>query len=208
MQPEEDAMKIIRWMIPVCGMGLAGAGCISMPKMLPAEYFTPTRTITVAVADCAETPVLRTDQPQGGVAGATWLTRNEAMRNRLSGIKPEMIQRAVEQELAKQLAGTFNVVAHDAQLGLEVSINEWGWYVPTGTYGESIDIHFFRLGGTATIVDLAPAQNGAEVYHAYNSTDTPIGDRLTKEKCEAALPKAAEEFAAQIVRFILKGQAP
>ena len=58
-------MKKIYWIIPACWLGLAGAGCISMPKMLPADYFQPKRTITVEVANCPPTPTLRTDQPSG-----------------------------------------------------------------------------------------------------------------------------------------------
>lgn len=199
-------MKKFRWIIPVCWMGWAGAGCLAMPKMLPAEYFAPKRTLTIEVAGGLPTPTLHTDQPQGRVAGTTWLVRNQAMQNRMGGITTNQIHAAVEQALAKQLADTFTVVPRGAQLALKVRIDDWGWYVPTGQFGESTDIHYFRIGGTAAIVDLDPAKAAAEVYFTYNSTDAPLGDRLTKEKCEAALPKAAEEFAAQIVRFILKGK--
>jgi hypothetical protein len=177
-----------------------------MPKMLPADYFQPKRTMTVTVENRAPAPTLHTDQTSGNIAGATWLVRNEAMRTRMAGITPEMIQQAVEQELVQQLKDTFTIAGGEAQLALKVSIDDWGWSVPTGKYGESMDIHNFRIGGPASIVDLDPAKNGAEVYFTYNSTDAPLGDHLTKEKCEAALPGAAKEFAAQIVRFILKGK--
>jgi len=197
-------MKPIRWIIPVCLLGWSG--CISMPKQLPAEYFQPKRMMTIEVTNRALKPTLQTDQPVGNLAGVTWLVREEAMKNRMAGISPGMIQQAVEKELAKQLRDTFTIADGQAQLALKVSIDEWGWSVPTGKYGESTDRHSFRIGGTASIIDLDPAKNGAQVYFTYNSTDTPLGDHLTKEKCEAALPKAAEDFAAQIVRFILKGK--
>jgi len=197
---------MFRWIVPLCWLGWAGTGCISMPKMLPAEYFEPARTISIEVAGGLPTPTLSTDQPQGRIAGATWLARNEAMKNRMKGITPAMIHDAVGKSLAKQLGGIFTVARRDAALALKVTVDDWGWYVPTGRFGESTDIHCFHIGGTASIVDLDPAKNGQEVYFTYNSTDTPLGDHLTKEKCEAALPKAAEDFAAQIVRFILKGK--
>ena len=199
-------MKKFRWIVPMCWMGLAGAGCLAMPKMLSPEYFEPRRTLAIEVAGGLPTPTLHTDQPQGHIAGTTWLVRNQAMQNRMGGITTNQIHEAVEQALAKQLADTFTVVPRDAQLALKVNIDDWGWYVPTGQFGESTDIHYFRIGGTASILDSDPAKTTAEVYFTYNSTDTPLGDHLTKEKCEAALPKAAEEFAAQIVRFILKGK--
>ena len=199
-------MKKFRWFALLCGLGWLGAGCIAMPKMLPAEYFAPQRTVAIEVSGCPETPELRTDQPSGGIAQATWLTRQQAMQNRMKDITPARIQETVHDSLAKQIAGTFKVVDHDPQLALKVSITEWGWYVPTGTFGESTDIHYFRLEGRAAILDQDPAKAGQEVYFTYNSTDTPLGDHITKEKCEATLPKAADDFAAQIVRFILKGK--
>lgn len=199
-------MKTFRGIVLLCGLAFAGAGCISMPKMLPAEYFAPPRTLAIEVTDCPAVPTLRTDQPAGTLAGATWLVRVQAMNNRMAGITPDMVQQAIRRALEKPLAGTFTLADRDAQLVLKVSLNDWGWYVPTGKFGESTDIHYFRLGGTSTIVD--PAQNGETVFFTYNSTDTPLGDRLTKEKCEATLPKAAEDFAAQIARFILKGKPP
>ena len=199
-------MKKLSCLGLLCWLGLAGAGCFSMPKMLPAEYFAPKRTLTLEVADCPPTPTLRTDQPAGNIAGATWLVRDQAMKNRMAGITPATIHQAVRQALEKPLAEMFTVAERDAQLALKISINDWGWYVPTGKFGESTDIHYFRIGGTATIVDLDPAQSGQKVFFTYNSTDTPMGDHLTKEKCEATLPKAADDFAAQIVRFILKGK--
>jgi CubicO group peptidase (beta-lactamase class C family) len=204
MQLQEDAMKPIRWILPLCLLGWSG--CVSMPKMLPADYFQPRRTITVEVANCPPTPTLRTEQPGGNIAGTTWLARNEAMKNRMAGISPGMIQQAVGKELKKQLPDTFAVAEGEAQLALKVAIDEWGWSVPTGKYGESTGLHSFHIGGTASIVDLDPARNGAVVYFTYNSTDTPLGDHLTKEKCEAVLPGAAQDFAAQIVRFIQKGK--
>ena len=152
------------------------------------------------------TPTLHTDRPQGQIAGTTWLVRNEAMKNRLAGITPEKLQAAVRTALAKRLPDAFAVAERDAQLALRVTLDDWGWYVPTGRFGESTDAHYFRIGGTASIAD--PAQADAEVFFTYNSTDTPLGDHLTKEKCTAALPAAADDFAAQIVRFILKGKPP
>ena len=188
-------------------MGLlawTGAGCIAMPKMLPADYFAPRRTVAIAVQGGLPTPTLSTDRPQNQIAGATWLARNEAMKTRMAGITPDRLHAAIRGALARQLADTFTVVEKDPQLLLTVTLKDWGWYVPTGRFGESQDIHFFRLSGTASIAD--PAQAGAEVYFAYNSTDTPLGDHLTKEKCEAALPQAAADFAAQVGRFILPGK--
>ena len=201
-------MKNFRWLVLFCGLGWLGTGCMTMPKMLPAAYFAPVRTISVEVSGCPATPALRTDQPSGNIAQATWLTRQQAMQNRMKNITPDRIQQAVRDSLARQLAGTFTVVDQNAQLALKVSLTEWGWFVPTGTFGESTDIHYFRLEGRASILDQDPAQNGQEVYFTYNSTDTPLGDHITKEKCEATLPKAADDFAAQVVRFILKGKAP
>lgn len=199
-------MKKFRWIVPMCWLGWAGAGCLAMPKMLPADYFEPKRTVAIEVTGGLPTPTLHTDQPQGQIAGATWLVRNEAMKNRMAGIAPADLHDAIGKSLAKQLQNVFTVAGPTAQLALKVAIDDWGWYVPTGKLGESTDIHYFRIGGTASIVDLDSAKNGAEVYFTYNSTDTPLGDHLTKEKCEAALPKAADDFAAQIVRFILKGK--
>ena len=199
-------MKTIRWMILLCGWAGIGAGCAGLPKMLTAEYFEPRRTMAIEVSGGLPSPTLTTDQPQGSVAGATWLARNQAMQNRMGGITPAQIHAAVGKALAKDLADTFDVVRDGAQLQLKVVIDDWGWYVPTGKFGESRDVHYFRIGGTSSIADLDPARGGAEVFFAYNGTDTPLGDHLTKEKCEAAMPQAAADFAAQIVRFIRKGQ--
>lgn len=201
-------MKKFRWIVPVSCLAFAGAGCISMPQMLPAEYFKPQRSLSIEVAGGQPAPTLSTDQPQGHIAGTTWLVRNEAMKNRMAGITPDRLHAAIEKSLAQQLAGIFTVTDREPQLALKVEPRDWGWSVPTGKLGESTDIHYFRLAGKASIRDLDPAQAGTEVFFTYNSTDTPLGDHLTKEKCEAALPKAADDFAAQIVRFILKGKPP
>ena len=199
-------MQKFRWIVPLSCLALAGAGCISMPKMLPAEYFAPKRTLAIEVSGCPPTPTLHTDQPAGNIAGATWLVREQGMRNRMAGITPDMIHQSVRQALKKSLADTFTLADRDAQLVLKVALDDWGWSVPTDRFGKSTAGHAFRLGGTATIVDLA--RNGESVYFTYNSTDTAMGDHLTKEKCEATLPQAADDFAAQVVRFILKGKPP
>ena len=201
-------MKNVRWIVPLFALAWAGAGCVGLPKMLPADYFEPRRTMAIAVAGGRATPTLHTDPPQGQIAGGPWLARNQAMQNRMRGIATNQIHAAVAQALAKRLADTFVLVPDGAQLRLTVAIDDWGWYVPTGKFGESRDGHYFRIGGTSSIADLDPARSGEEVFFAYTRTDTPLGDRLTKEKCEAALPQAADDFAAQIVRFILKGQPP
>lgn len=198
-------MKANRWLAPaLAGLTLAAGGCVRMPRLLSAGYFEPRRSLRIEVSGGLPAPTLHTDQPQTGTARLTWLTRSQAMQNRMAGISPARIHAAVRAALADQLAETFLVTDDDAQLVLKVVIDDWGWYVPTGTFGESRDLHSFRLGGTAAIAD--PAQAGAEVFFTYNQTDTPLGDRLTPEKCEAALAPAAADFAAQIVRFILKGK--
>lgn len=199
-------MKNVRWIVPLCALAWAGAGCAGLTQRLPADYFEPRRTMAIAVAGGLPRPTLHTDPPQSQIAGSPWLARNQAMQNRMGGIAPAQIHAAIEQALAKRLADAFDVVPGGAQLALTVAIDDWGWYVPTGKYGESRDGHCFRIGGTAAIADLDPARGGEEIFFTYNSTDTPLDDRLTKEKCEAALPQAADDFAAQIVRFILQGR--
>ena len=169
-------MNMFRGFVLLCCLGFAGAGCISMPKMLPADYFAPKRTLAIEVADCPPAPVLHTDQPANNIAGATWLVRDQAMKTRMADITPDSIRQAVRHALEKPLADTFILVDRDAQLALKVSIDDWGWYVPSDKFGKSTDIHYFRLGGTARIIDLDPAQHSAEVYFAYDSTDTPLGD--------------------------------
>lgn len=199
-------MKRLWGLLGASAIILLLAGCLSLPQMLPAEYFEPRRTLSIEVADCPPAPSLNTDQPAGLIGSTTWRIRDQAMRNRMAGITTNDIHSAVAKALRKHLADLFEIVPDQAQLSLKVSIQEWGWYVPTGKHGESRDIHYFRLGGSTTIHDLASNRAGQKVYFAYNSTDTPLGDHLTKEKCEAALPQAADDFAAQIARFIRKGQ--
>jgi hypothetical protein len=170
MQLGEDAMMKLSRLILLLGMGFSGAGCISMPKMLPAEYFEPKRTITVEVVHCAESPVLRTDQPVNHFAGATWIARNEAMRNRMAGITPEKIPRAVEKELVKPLKDMFTVAGADAQLALKVSVNEWGGFVPTGRYGESTDIPSFQFPPSRSA---APRRSSTSTRHRTARRSTP-----------------------------------
>lgn len=200
--------ETMRWGWHV-GLGLLAAlagGCMSLPKQLPADYFEPVRSMSIRVVDCAPRPSLSTDQPAGHVASATWLVREQAMQNRMKGITPDMIRQAVEQELSRQLPPTFDIVTENPQLALEVRISEWGWSVPTGKLGESLAGHSFRIRGTASIYDTARGRE--RVYFTYNGTDTLMGDHLTAEKCEATLPLAAADFAAQIARFILEGKTP
>lgn len=201
-------LKALARLLPAAWLGWAGAGCAGLSKSLPADYFAPRRTLTVAVVHCAETPVLRTDQPVGHAEGAGWQARNETMRRRLAGIAPDLIQLAVEEELARQLNGLFKVVGSDAQLALEVSITEWGWFVPTGRCGKNQGVRHFRLGGTATITDRDPARNDAPVFRAYRCADTPLADARTTECSAAAVPAAAADFAAAIVGAILQVQQP
>ena len=85
------------------------------------------------------------------------------------------------------------------------TLSVWSTY-PGKLEARRVEIILSRFNGSATIVDLA--RNGESVYFTYNSTDTAMGDHLTKEKCEATLPQAADDFAAQVVRFILKGKPP
>ena len=191
-------------MVLACWLGGIASGCLRIPKMLEAEYFQPRRTLTVRVADCPSSPTLETDQPEGNVVSATWLMRQDTMRKRMSGISADRVRRAVERELAHQLGDLFAIVPADAQLALEVSVDEWGWSVRTGNFGQSTDVRYFRIGGTASILDLA--QDRKRVCFASGIADTPLGDPPTKETCEATLPGAAQDFAAQIVLFIRKGK--
>lgn len=179
------------------------ASCVSMPKMLPAEYFNPKHTLAVRVTACAPKPELRTETQKGNIAAITDLVRQKAMEDRMMGITPERITAALTQELKNQLGDLFLITSGDAQLLLEVEVEHWGWYVPTGKYGESTDIHYLHLSGQANIFD--PAHGSESVYYTANSTDTPLGDHLTAEKCEAVFPLAVADFSAQIKRFIAEG---
>ena len=185
----------------LAGLALV-AGCVSMIKMLPPDYINLDRQLAVRVINVAPSPTLDTSQAKNVVASTTFLIRDRAMRNRMAGITTERLGAAVEEALRAQLADTFTISTNATDLALDVVISRWGWSVPTGEYGESVDIHNFHISGTARIVDVG--QNRATVYFTYNGTDTPLGDHLTAEKCEAALPAAAADFAAQIKRFILK----
>jgi hypothetical protein len=197
-------MKRTPWILPACLAGLLSGGCVHAPVMLPVEYFTPPRSISVQVVHCSDAPVLRTDQPVGNTTGIGWMSRNETMRSRLARIAPKQIELAVEKELMIQLAPEFPIAGGGAQLVLEVSIDEWGWYVPIGRFGDASGPHHFRIRGSTTITD--PARDDGVVFYSSNCTDSPLDNHQSQEACEAALPEAAEDFAAQVVRSLLQGR--
>jgi hypothetical protein len=188
----------------------AGGGCVSLPQGLPASYFSVRHDLQVMVTQCSTAPTLVSGAPQGpSLAGAAFLVRETAMKNRLKQLSAGTIKEAVAKAVAAELGGVFQVTGVSSQLVLEVEITSWGWVVPVDARGVATEAYKLQLMGKVRIRDLQ--SGGQTVYVGYDSAEVPIEMPVTEETCMLAFPAAVDAFAKETARFILRtrpGAAP
>jgi hypothetical protein len=144
------------------------------------------------------------DSGQGGIIGAmvTGISRAANMRDQLSGINGAAMK---ESFLGKfnPLVGehlTLNSATND--LRIEVGVERWGWYVPTGAMGIKLGEYQCQMFGSVNVFDVAQAK---KVASTVVWAQKPLGSKPEQAAARSAAFEVAQQFAAAAENAIIHG---
>src|SRR5260221_7127820 len=114
---------------------LAGNGCASN-KPIPQTYLQPPHSASIVIHQVPEHPQM-IDSGQGGLIGAiiTGTSRAERMREQLAGITGTQVKDAFFEEFKRRMGEHLNLDSTTQDLRIEVTVDTWGWFVPTTSFG-------------------------------------------------------------------------
>ncbi len=177
-------------------------GCASGPQPIPAAYFDAPHQISVQVTRIEEKPSFR-DSGNGGLVGVlVGLGRSSDMKKMFDGIKGETVKELIRQELESKLDTTFVVDEESKDLGLEVEISHWGWFLPTTAFGIKTGSYQLEIMGTVAVYEVSPEKK--RVANLLIASRKPLGNKPTAEICQQALEQAITDFAQQARDTLLK----
>lgn len=176
--------------------------CASGPQPIPSTYYEKPHQISVQVTEIREKPSFR-DSGQGGlIGGLVSLGRSSDMKEMFEGIKGETVKELIRQEIEKKLEETFAVEEESKDLGLEVEISQWGWFLPTTAFGIKTGSYQLEIIGNISVYEVVPEKK--RIAGLSIISQKPLGNKPTSEICQQALKEAITDFAEQAKTTLLK----
>jgi hypothetical protein len=187
-------------------IGSLTGGCYQA-KPIPKAYFENKCDMSIVVDKCPEKAQMR-DSGQGGLIGAMVTAgRAGAMNEAMSGIIGDTVKELVRQRFSEQMEQHFEVF-ETGQLAAVITIQQWGWYIPTTVVGIKTGSYQFTMSGIVAITDTkAQKKSKAKIATTPVAVSEAIGDKPTAEASQQALLKCADKFAAAAVTFLVKEKA-
>ena len=128
-------------------------GCATAPKPLKDTYFKEAHEMTVEVVGISEKPTLM-DSGGGGIIGLLVSAgRSSTMREKMAGLSGDAVSELLRQTITEKLEDHFEVVEEEGDLATEITITNWGWFVPTTMFGIKTGSYQFRIMGSVNIWD-------------------------------------------------------
>lgn len=183
-------------------MSVLISGCATGPVQLPAKYFEKQHEISISVVKIDDKPRMR-DSGQGGLIGAIVNAgRSSSMQEIFDGIKGETVKELLRQQIANKLEGPFVIEEESKDLSLEITVNTWGWFLPTTLFGIKTGSYQLEIFGEVSIYELKREKEQIAFVRAY--AQKPLGNDPSSTECQQALKLAIDEFAQQVAEFVLK----
>ena len=191
-------------LVTVCVAFLTGCASI---KPLPQAYLNPKHDIFVKIVKCPEKPQMM-DSGQGGILGAiiTGTSRKSTMKQMMAGIQGETVKELVRQEMNRAIQQQFNIVDSDTDLTLNITINNFGFFVPTTVAGIKTGAYQFQIAGTVEIVD--SKLKSKRVASAIAIAQSPLGSKPSAEAVPDALTQSVKIFVENTVKALLMIKEP
>lgn len=187
-------------------VGSLAGGCYSA-KPIPKAYFESKCDMSVVVDKCPEKAQMR-DSGQGGLIGAVVTAgRAGAMHEAMSGIIGDTVKELVRQRFTEHMEEHFEVY-ETGQLAAVITIQQWGWYLPTTIAGIKTGAYQFTISGMVTVNDTkALKKSKAKIASMPIAASETMGDKPTAEASQEALLKCADKFAVESVKFLVKEES-
>jgi len=181
-----------------------GSGCYS-PKPIPKAYFETKCDMSVAVDKCPEkAKISDSESGQGNLISAVAnVGRGSAMREAMSGIVGDTVKELVRQRFSERMEEHFDVY-DTGQLNTVITIQQWGWYVPTTVASIRMGAYQFVIAGSVAVNDAKRPKSKAKIAKMRVSAFEPIGNKPSAELSQEALLKCADKFASEAVAFLVK----
>jgi len=195
-------MRRVFSMVFVIFVNMIIYGCASAPPNLPSTYFENQREMSINVVKINDKANFR-DSGQGGIIGAVMsISRSSNMQEMFEGIKGETVKELLRQEIEKKLESTFAIDEESKDLGLEIEVSQWGWFLPTTAFGIKTGSYQLDLVGSVSVYDLRSEKK--KVAQVKITSQKPLGNDPTALACQQALKQAIEDFAEQARISLLK----
>ncbi len=184
-------------------VGSLAGGCYSA-KPIPQTYFSTKCDMSIVVDKCPEKAQI-SDSGQGGLVGAMVTAgRASAMHEAMSGIIGDTVKELVRQRFSERMEEHFEVY-ETGQLATVITIQRWGWHVPTTIAGIKTGSYQFLLSGMVEIRDTrVPKKSKSKIATTPIAVTETIGNKPTAEVSQEALLKCADKFANEAVAFLVK----
>jgi len=159
--------------------------------------------MSVSVDRCPEKAKI-SDSEQGGLIGVIVTAgRGDAMREAMSGIVGDTVKELVRQRFSERIEEHFDVY-DTGELATVITIQQWGWYLPTTVAGIKTGAYHFIISGSVAVNDAKQPKSKAKIAKMRVSAMEPIGNKPTAELSQEALLKCADKFASEAVTFLVK----
>ena len=157
--------------------------------------------MSVAIVKITDRPALR-DSGGGGLIGlAVSAGRASDMRTIFEGIEGETVKELLRQQISDKIESAFIIEEESEDLALEVTVTNWGWFVPTAAFGIKTGSYQLEIFGLVSVYTLAPEKKQLTSFHAM--AQKPLGNEPTTEDTQKALMEAIDEFSTQVATFLL-----
>ena len=180
--------------------------CAIKPKPIPTAYYQKEYEMAVRVVQCSEQPKM-TDSDAGGLIGLLVRSaRAGTMREKMQGIRGETVRELLRQKISEKLEEHFDVVEDREQLTTEVTVQHWGWFVPSTVLGIKTGSYQLRITGFVEVYDNTQKRR-QRVGYVTAMSEKPLGNDPSPEEAQGALLRATDDFANKAVAVIL-GEKP
>lgn len=181
------------------------AGCASY-KPIPPVYLHPAHSATIVIKRMPDHPQML-DSGQGGLIGAiiTATSRAERMREQLAGINGDQVKSIFVDEFKQRIGEHLNLDSTNQDLRIEVSVDSWGWYVPTISFGIKVGEYQSQLVGHVLVYDIARKK---KIAYAHVQIQRPLGLQPEEQSARAAVSEMARVFAAQAEEALVHSLKP
>jgi len=184
------------------------SGC-QTNRPLPATYLGGDQTVAVAMVGTIPGATMR-DSGQGGLIGAMVTAgRQSDFRKRLDGVEASAVASLVRQQVQRRLEEKFYIEETSDQLMFNITLNKWGWFVPTTALGIKAGSYRFEIIADIEVVDKRLTGDKQVVGKVTLVASEPLPNEPGAAEIQAALEATAEKLAKEAVDFLLgTGPAP
>lgn len=189
------------------------AGLLLLPgcathRPIPAAYLENEHEATVVIKRMPPKATMR-DSGQGGLIGALVTSgRGSNMKEKLAGIQGETVRELFTQEFTRILGEHFTVNQQTNDLKIRVTIQNWGWFVPTTMLGIKTGAYQCEMTGMVEVFDMKNKQK--KVAFTPVIVQRPLGNKPEEIAAKEAIVEVAQAFAVEAERLLTapsKGKA-